>query len=820
MAAATRIIMIIISILQFLFPFFEYEGDLLPTEPGESITQEVTTEQETTTLPAVCKHIGGDATCTSKATCIRCGEEYGKFAPHTYTVNIKKNTCLEDGYSTYTCTVCSYSYTGDETKATGHNYTGNGKEPTCTETGYYAYTCLNCGGRYFVDEVPALGHEYTEEYINPTCEEAGHIKYTCTRCNDVYTEEKEPATGHNYTSVITAPTCKLGGYTTHTCDKCGSSYTSDETAALGHSFTNYIPDGNATCKSDGTKTAYCDNGCGLISTYIDTGSKLAHTDNNKDKHCDIGGEELFIEFTHLTYPSQAVKVAEDWGISLNTLISRGDPGDDIYASNQGYSDCNGIVISPYYTAKVEGTSVPVYGAVTYNGTSGKGVLHSFSEIYIEKDEYCTFEIEISSAGINITDAIVLPEAYGEKVVVADGKATAILSGFGAHTFLFNGEDQNYAYTVFVREEVDDDAEIAALREQGYTVYEVDGFLPYDYTVFSGPSVAKSVIYLRKGSYVTANHLFEINSDADNSSKNETLADGTSASAHNGIGLNRMPFINAHNTSDIKVLGYGVIDLTHLDRAERRGVVFSFSNNVEVRGIRIVNSPEWSFITYRCNNVTIKDVSIFGYRTNSDAFDICNSTNVNIDGCFARSGDDLFAVKALGGDENAIANNITFTNCYAWAAKARAFGLFGESNRSVSDVTFRDCYVIMHDATWDYDRIPAIGIVAETADPNNGTITFRNINFENIEISRHKAAAANVLVFSQITNNFIIDNVNFRNVTYKSNNVLNRIDKYGANSSISNITFENTTCGTTKVVDSNKTSYFSEESYWGGYITVK
>ncbi len=824
MAMTMRIMLIIITILQFLFPFIDFN---VPEVPGEETTTEIVEEEtftdEQPTFDDVCRHAGGEATCSKKAVCELCGEEYGDGGTHKYVSVIRPATCLEGGYTTYNCKVCGEGYIGDETPATGHSYKSRVVEPTCTESGKTLYVCENCGDSYSENEVPATGHSYVNMgETAPDCINKGYFTFTCETCGDTYREETDAELGHNYVEIVTAPTCKEKGYTTHTCPGCGDSYVDSETPATGHSFTNYISDGNASCRNDGTKTAYCDNGCGLTSTLYDVGSKLPHVDENKDKHCDNGGEELNMDFTHLTYPSEAVKRPEDWLLSVETLTARGDKVEngDIYAVNKGYQDANGVFISPYYTVAVDGVSVPVYGALTYVGSTEKGAVHSFSEIYVKKGEYCTFEIEIDSAALNITDAKVLPESYGEEVVVSEGKATAILSGFGAHTFLFNGENQAYTYTIFVREEIDEDAEIQQLRDDGYTVYVVEGFLPHDYTVFSGPATAKSVIYLKKGAYVTANHKFEINSDADNTNSSETNDAGEAASAHNGIGLNRFPFIGVHNTSDIKILGYGVIDLTDLDRSERRGIVLDFTNNIEVRGVKIINSPEWSFVTYRCDGVTIKDVDIFGYRQNSDAFDISNSKNVTVDGSFARTGDDIFVVKTLGGDENAITENITFTNCYAWAGKARAFGIFGETNRSMSDITFKDSFVLMHDATWDYDRIPALGIVAEVCDPNNGAVTIKDVTFENIEICRNKAAAANVLVFNQITNSFSIDNVTFKNVTYQSNGVLNRIDKYGANSSISNVIFENTTCNGTKVVDSNKTQYFSEESYWGGYITVK
>jgi polygalacturonase len=169
-------------------------------------------------------------------------------------------------------------------------------------------------------------------------------------------------------------------------------------------------------------------------------------------------------------------------------------------------------------------------------------------------------------------------------------------------------------------------------------------------------------------------------------------------------------MNFTGCNNIKLLGNGIIDLSHLDRGERRGLVIAYSSNIEIRGVKFINSPEWTFITYDSQNITIKDVDIFGYRLNSDAFAICNTRNATIDNSFCRSGDDLFDVKTLGGAETAISKNITFSNCTAWNGKARCFGFCGEANKEISDITFKDSCVVFHDATWDINRIPTIAIV--------------------------------------------------------------------------------------------------------------
>ena len=44
-----------------------------------------------------------------------------------------------------------------------------------------------------------------------------------------------------------------------------------------HRFTEYTSDNNATCTEDGTRTAYCDFGCGTTRTIADVGTKLGHS---------------------------------------------------------------------------------------------------------------------------------------------------------------------------------------------------------------------------------------------------------------------------------------------------------------------------------------------------------------------------------------------------------------------------------------------------------------------------------------------------------------------------------------------------------------
>ncbi|MBR6635646.1 MAG: hypothetical protein IKL41_08495 [Clostridia bacterium] len=462
------------------------------------------------------------------------------------------------------------------------------------------------------------------------------------------------------------------------------------------------------------------------------------------------------DFSFLEYPEEAIITLEEAGLTEQELVGRASAQLPEYVQSGGYDDINGITISPYYTAKVSGTEIPVYASVVFIRADDTGTLHSFSEIYVDANEDFSFNIEITGAAVTLKNAVVLPESHGVKALCEDNTVTASINKTGIYTFLFNGANQYYGYTLMVREKVDEDKEIAAyIEEYGEdSVWVLDkGVYQYDYVNLVGNE--NLVIYLREGAYVIANHLYDIDCAEDENKYFEPSAPGD-----NSIGLTRYPFINFYNCNNITLAGRGVIDMTRLDRRERRGVVFTSCNNVKVRDVKIINSPEWSFISYCCDGVRIDNVDIIGNRGNCDGFAICNSHNVTVDNCFARVADDTFEVKALGGTMDS--RNITFTNCIAWGGYARCFGITGEVNKQISDVTFRDCAVIYRDGIWDNDRIGSLVVVAEQTE---GSID--GVLFENIEIFRDEGRPILVKIYDEEAENFEIKNVVFRNISYTS-----------------------------------------------------
>ncbi|MBE6773121.1 MAG: hypothetical protein E7544_02740 [Ruminococcaceae bacterium] len=267
----------------------------------------------------------------------------GHKAAEAVTENNVDPDCVKDGsYDTVIyCSVCNEELDRDTTvvPALGHKYVGVTTDPTCTEDGYTTYTCSVCGDSYVADEVAALGHEWDDGVIDPapTCTDKGVKTYTCEVCGETKTEEISAnghtageaviennvapdcvnngsydtvvyclvcnaeldrdttvvtALGHKYVVFTTDPTCTEDGYTTYTCSVCGDSYVADEVAALGHEWDDGVIDPAPTCTDEGVKTYTC-GVCGETKTEAISAAghkaKPAVTENNVLPDCDTDG---------------------------------------------------------------------------------------------------------------------------------------------------------------------------------------------------------------------------------------------------------------------------------------------------------------------------------------------------------------------------------------------------------------------------------------------------------------------------------------------------------------------------------------------------
>lgn len=216
-----------------------YTGDLICTDCQ-------TVLQKGTEIDMIA-HQGGKATCSTKAVCDNCGQEYGELDPSNHENNSitgnKDATCTEDGYTGDTvCTKCNTVIAkGEIIEAKGHNYNVVGRIESKFE----------CGG--------------------------DQVTYECDRCHDSYQqiEEARHVYSEEYEEDVPATCTEKGSKSRYCIYNCGTKIDTQDIPALGHSFTKYISDGNATCTSDGTKTATC-NRCDATDTITDVGSMVPH----------------------------------------------------------------------------------------------------------------------------------------------------------------------------------------------------------------------------------------------------------------------------------------------------------------------------------------------------------------------------------------------------------------------------------------------------------------------------------------------------------------------------------------------------------------
>jgi len=139
---------------------------------------------------------------------------------HTYETVVTNPDCLNNGYTTYTCSMCGDSYVDNYIDFVGHSYTGKITTPaTCGADGVETYTCSACGDSY-TEAIPATGkHTYDND-----CDT------TCNTCGE------ERSIKHSYS----AATCTKP----ETCTVCGVT----QGTALGHTFDDEY---DATCNACG-----------------------------------------------------------------------------------------------------------------------------------------------------------------------------------------------------------------------------------------------------------------------------------------------------------------------------------------------------------------------------------------------------------------------------------------------------------------------------------------------------------------------------------------------------------------------------------------
>lgn len=119
----------------------------------------------------------------------------------------------------------------------------------------------------------------------------------------------------------------------------------------------------------------------------------------------------------------------------------------------------------------------------------------------------------------------------------------------------------------------------------------------------------------------------------------------------------------------------------------RGVFFAFSKGLRFEDWKLNNAACWGVVLKNCEDVLIRNVSIWGHgNMNNDGFDI-EAKNVRVENCEADTGDDCFCVKS--NDPDFIVENVVFSNCTA-RGQANCYKIGTATRGIVRNVRFENC----------------------------------------------------------------------------------------------------------------------------------
>lgn len=176
-----------------------------------------------------------------------------------------------------------------------------------------------------------------------------------------------------------------------------------------------------------------------------------------------------------------------------------------------------------------------------------------------------------------------------------------------------------------------------------------------------------------------------------------------------------------HAENVKIIGRGIID------HPLRGVEITFSKNVLVDGITVLNPAHYTIYGGESSDITIRNIKSFSARSWSDGIDLMCCRRVRIDNCFLRTSDDCIALYNhrwwyWGGSED-----IEVSRCILWPDVAHPVNIGSHGDdRNPEGETLR--HVRIHDCDILGDDADSLGLLAINCGDNNH---IRDIRFERI-----------------------------------------------------------------------------------------
>ncbi len=182
--------------------------------------------------------------------------------------------CIDEGFE---------SLRSGESK---HDFEPVTTSPSCEEEGYTTYTCKGCSYSYISDKTMELGHSYQEEW---KYDETSHW-HEASCGHEVKGKEGE----HDYEDRVVKATFASGGYTLHVCKTCGYSYRDNDTSPLDHSYSKEWKHDKTShwreCTDEGYEELVVEKGDHTFSDWVE-GATSEDDKGKKTRKCTTCGYE-------------------------------------------------------------------------------------------------------------------------------------------------------------------------------------------------------------------------------------------------------------------------------------------------------------------------------------------------------------------------------------------------------------------------------------------------------------------------------------------------------------------------------------------------
>ena len=288
----------------------------------------------------------------------------------------------------------------------------------------------------------------------------------------------------------------------------------------------------------------------------------------------------------------------------------------------------------------------------------------------EKSEYVLFssdeavELEIASKH-SFETVTVRPLSKGIKPTIDNGKVKVLFPKAGQYTVEF--DDSHHVLSVFINPEKE---------------FEVD-------------KDSEDVIYFGVGVHYVDKRII--------------LKDGQTVFIDEGAVV--YGAIEAVDKNDVKIIGYGILDNSRMNRAnEMNGcavldpkalemtgnpIFLNRCHNVRIEGVTFVNSSGWNVHLDGCTDVTVDNIKIIGqWRYNADGCDFCNCKNSVIKNSFLRTFDDCIVMKGFRLNNSLPLENIVAENCVLWCDWGRALEVGAETSAPyMKNIVFKNCDIL-------------------------------------------------------------------------------------------------------------------------------